>query len=900
MRLLVFQALNFFNTASPPYKSGVTEAIPAYISHPPPPTTARMWNPFSGVSKGFHAIRSDFKRVRLYQEHERVEGSGYFHKNPDKRFHVYGNALRIIFHGFIAPIVLIVQVFFPGVGDLFDNDDIGSESAEDSMGEKVVAPDAVLTRQLGAATEKKWYEGTGFKPNWLLKVAPGIGAKWPYTDFRALQVTRTQGEQWPPRYTALSYSTGCAEKVYEARNSTLPQRPTGGKHSLANRRQIVKELLQLYCSARLETGADPDVEEYIWLDEFCISAKELDDRDDEHPEIQAQRESELARMADIYRYAANVAVFCSKNECDHTDDKCAWGSRIWTIAEILNAQGVVRMTVNRKNSAAPFTAQLFPEKAHVFREAMQAKAAEREKWHLYAIFQQSDHGGATSLQMMIHALVVEAIRRDEASQFEDHKQLGCALNGLLPRRARPEDLKQGGWADLAWLLELNQAFYNAAALAAVCGINNNADELGSWIGKPIDPLPGNERLEPIVTAFPIGREVKSPSEFQGDVTPPAPLASSQASSALSLSPGFAPQRRNVTAAPLPPGAAPPSQRSQQRIPPATPPLGSDPTSGFPTEAPPENFIRRLSRPPQNDYVSLASLMPSSASLTPISASTKKKKRGRTPPLMIVGAQTLTLLKTLKRDAKGLSTNKAEMKGLKNLTIFLLFIVFIVATVVIVSSTTNFLLIVIPAYGCLMLYHLLELLVGTMYLERVGWVFVQDPDRESSAGGQQSELSLSQRHASTGDALSRSSLVELGNEDSHLRKLVSWGERQLVPRWEPPHRQREDKKSVDTITGTLVDLTTGVCVDAVVTEPPEFIIPLAIHGTGVSCLLLTRPKEATKRPVYWAKKVGMANFPTYVLAQADKDSNRTIVVGSSDAKATEEPAAVGGPPTREYV
>lgn len=88
-------------------------------------------------------------------------------------------------------------------------------------------------------------------------------------------------------------------------------------------------------------------------------------------------------MADIYRYAANVTVFCSKIGCDHTDHECAWGGRLWTIAEILNAQEVVRMTVKREHDAAPFTAQLFSEKAHVFREAMQAKAAEREKWHLY-------------------------------------------------------------------------------------------------------------------------------------------------------------------------------------------------------------------------------------------------------------------------------------------------------------------------------------------------------------------------------------------------------------------------------------------------------------------------------------------------------------------------------------
>ncbi|KAJ7837243.1 hypothetical protein B0H14DRAFT_1104775 [Mycena olivaceomarginata] len=683
-----------------------------------------MWNPFSGVSKGFRAIRSDFKRGRLIREHARVEGSGYFHKNPDKRFHVLGNVLRMIFHAFIAPLMLLAQLFLPGVGTLFENGDESTEEDSESMGEGVVAPDAVLTRQLGDTAGKKWYQGTGFKPNWLLKVSPRTGAELQYdidSDFRKLQVTRTQVEQWPPRYTALSYSTSCVEKICEAANLKLPQK-LGRKYSPVDHRRISKELLRLYCSTRkddlLKKGEDPDVVEYIWLDEFCISNAALDDNSDAQT-IKGQRDAELARMADIYRYAANVTVFCSKIGCDHTDHECAWGGRLWTIAEILNAQEVVRMTVKREHDAAPFTAQLFSEKAHVFREAMQAKAAEREKWHLYAIFQQSDHGGAPSLQMVIHALVVEAIRRDEASNHEDHKQLGQALNGLLPRRARPEDLCHGGWADLAWLLELNQAFYNAAALAAVCGINNHAKESGSWIGKPIDPLPGNERLEPIVTAFPIGRELRSPSESQQDVIPLAPLVPSKAPPALRLTP-LAPgseQRQNVMATLLPPGAAPPTQGPQHRIPPA-PLLGPGPATpapGFATVAPPRNFFSRIffGRRTRPSYVFLASLTPSSASA---------EKPGRTPPLMIVGAQTLTLRETLKRDPKGLSNNKAEMKGVKNLVIFLLIVVVIVAALAIVASGAEPLFIVIPAYGCLMLYHLLELLVGTMYLQRVGWIF----------------------------------------------------------------------------------------------------------------------------------------------------------------------------------
>src|ERR1700761_3138733 len=112
-----------------------------------------------------------------------------------------------------------------------------------------------------------------------------------------------------------------------------------------------------------------------------------------------------------------------------------------------------------------------------------------------------------------------------------------------------------------------------------------------------------------------------------------------------------------------------------------------------------------------------------------------------------------------------------------------------------------------------------------------------------------------------------------------------GDRQLVPKWESPHHQHWNEDSVETFTGRLVDLSTGVCVDAVVTERPDFVLPLAIHGTGVSCLLLKRPKNAAKRPVYWAKKVGMANFPTYILAQRDKESDHTVVVGS-DSRPTE--------------
>ncbi|KAJ7758671.1 hypothetical protein B0H16DRAFT_1370420, partial [Mycena metata] len=144
-----------------------------------------------------------------------------------------------------------------------------------------------------------------------------------------------------------------------------------------------------------------------------------------------------------------------------------------------------------------------------FKEEIQKSAANLNQWHLYAIYQHSVNSGGVSWQTAIHSLVVEAIRRDEAGNFDDHKYLGRALNGLLPRRAHVDDLGRGGWNDLAWLLELNQGFYNAANLAALCSLPDHSSV--SWLGKPIHPMPGNERLEPIVTALPVPPSTANPS-----------------------------------------------------------------------------------------------------------------------------------------------------------------------------------------------------------------------------------------------------------------------------------------------------------------------------------------------------------------------------------------------------
>ncbi|KAF7353368.1 hypothetical protein MSAN_01525400 [Mycena sanguinolenta] len=820
-----------------------------------------MKNPFSGAGKGFRAFRSEFTRSwsRLFREHKGIEGSGYFHKDPEKRFHVLGNVLRFLFTLLISPLILVVRIIYPDVvglvldyvlgrtGGLFgdsdgnnnDNDDSDSDDSDEdddsddsedsdleSAEDGIAIPDAVLTRELNNINNL--YEGSGFKPTWLLQMTARTGANLAYVSDFPTQVNSSDwadpDQPWPPPYTALSYGMISAEELCTAAGLELPAKPNG-RYTLPGRRQIASRYLQLYCEAQLSTpGVDPDKVEYIWLDEFCISSATLNDTTDKQ-EIKKQRR-ELGRMADIYRYAAEVVVFCHLENCDHTDVlNCVWSQRTWTIAEILNAQSVTAMIVTRKPSAK-FTARLYHQSGHVFREALQAKAAQANKWHLYAIFQQSDRGGAAPMQVVIHALVVEAIRRDESSGFMDHSELGRALNGLLPRRARLDDLNHGGWADLAWLLELNQAFYNAAALAAVCSIINDPKEAGSWLGKPIDPLPGNERLEPIVTAFPIGLSLEDEDEDDDSDSPPAPVI---------------------------PGPATPAQYSAQVPAPVGPGASSLPLSSAPI-TPRRKFIDRVLfwRRPQLSGTGI-----------PVTAASDEKTRP-TPPLMIINAQTLTLKATLKRDPKGLYTNKEAMNGFKNVVVVLLAVVTVTLIVVIVvlsitksagNDNSLFLGVLIPLYVAIGLYHLLELLVGTMFLQREGWIFLDSADW---FGGVQTVL---------------------GHQDSNLKDLDYWGPRQLAPTWEspPPKDQNHPDRFVQTKSGKLVDLRTGVCVDAIVTETPDLVVPLAIHGNGVTCMLLKRRK--TKRPTFRAKKVGMANFPTYMLSQTDKETARTVIVSS---------------------
>ncbi|KAF7369879.1 HET domain-containing protein [Mycena sanguinolenta] len=617
------------------------------------------------LSKSFLAMRTNMRVGRLFWEDDKIEGCGWFHRRSDMvPLHILGNVLRVLFVIVFAPIYLFIP---RSIYTAVDN-----YMRSNWLLEYATTPDSVLSNARGGG--KGQYEVTGFQPTWVLQVTIQNGM------LQAFHQIPFSDEVAEVGYTALSYPMkSAAVLASEAGFVPGPPPEPGREYTLADRRRIAEYFLRLYCSATRRDG-NLDRTEYIWLDEFCLSDLETlsDDDAEDKKVIDKQRSAELGRLADVFRCAVQVVVFCHEPNCDHTTLRCIWGQRLFTIPEILHAETVLRLTR---------------------RETMQKHACEGNRWHLNAIYQHTVNAGAVPWQVAIHALVVEAIRRDEAGDFHDHKYLGKALNGLLPRR-----------------------FYNAASLAAVCCISE--DNSVAWLGKPIDPAAGNERLEPVVTAFPVAS-------------------------------------------------------------------------------------------------------------------------GSHPPLTIIGGETVGFRPIpLQRDPWGLYNNE-EMRGAKILAISMAVILASIGTAILVTGNINSAFLVY--YLTTIFYCIFELLIGTMYLVRDGWVFLED--------------------SLWGDKLE----AKLGEQDNNLRKLTHWGARQLIPKWEVPGLR-------PSFTARLVDLRSRVCVETIVVSRPNAMIPLAIHGSGVTCMLLERAedsKDSHKEPNIVAHKVGMCNVPPYIFAQTVKSGTTYV-------------------------
>ncbi|KAK0449881.1 hypothetical protein EV421DRAFT_1289551 [Armillaria borealis] len=637
---------------------------------------------------------------RLIVEDPNVKAPCWFSRRSTDVFHVPAQIFRILVQVILAPVYIWVP------HNIYDQ--ISNYASASWAYELTSTPDAVLTTAPGGGAGA--YAPTGSTPRWVLSVQIAEGVITDIEQVPWSEDVRNRG------YTALSYPMDSAYVLFQEAGLSVEAPPTESRRfTLRDRKRIAERLLIEYCSATRDAG---NRTEYIWLDEFCLS-------DIRQPEDTPERSQELGRLADIFRNASQVAVFCHEENCDHTSTTCIWGTRLFTIGEILHASAVIRLTRQQDQNGLLKT-HAYREAARTFREQMQTKAAYDDRWHLYAIMQHSTNAGSVSWQNAIHALVVEAITRDLAGTgFEQHRFLGKALNGLLPRRARLEDLRgEDGWTDLAWLLELNQGFYNAASLAAVCSLGE-----GGWLGPPIRPVAGNERLEPIVHAFPVGM-----SDGMGIMT----------------------------------------------------------------------------------------------------------------PLCVIGSKTVGLRKSLERDPFGLYNNK-DMRGLKWLSLFFLVLLWVIAFALISKNWNTFVAI---AWVSSSIYVIFEMAVGTIYLQRDGWIFLDD-----SIWGHDTQQ-------------------RLGVQDPKLAELIEWGDRQLIPNWNPPGEKVKERTN-----GTLLDLNNGVTVKVFVSDKPNALIALAIHGSGVTSMLVDRKEDLDDV----VGKVGMCNVPPYVLAQTVRSGTLCIGIPSENTE-----------------
>jgi hypothetical protein len=477
----------------------------------------------SVITVSSRTLSKDLKPRRLIREDDGVIGNAWFCACREDYGHEFANTFRLVIIILTAPLYYFLFYLMPTLNLAINFLRLPW------LFYKIEAPDAVLYNPPSQQSREKGpYHPGQFKPRWILKVAYRGGR---LREVRIVNWADEEKDILAEGYTALSYAYDNAKELFREKypnitpEACIPSpnqsnadvaemtrqdpimtawyqsdpNPDRNKkwYETALRQVNAKVFLDCYLDARCDHRDKNSIKtavEYVWLDEFCLY-------DPARPSLEIRFE-ELARMSDIFGSASAVCIWCPRPHCGHVDRECAWGRRLWTLSEIVNADQITTLTRNRPDSSrGPWTLTQMPGRH--FRSMMQREAEHEGQWHLHAIMSHANNGGSTTWQHSIHSLIVEAIHRNELSGYTN-ELLAKALNGLLPRRAWPKDLLgKDGWADLAWLLELNQGFYNSAALAAVCGLGETKAQGKGWLGPPIYPKAGNERLQPLVSAFPV-------------------------------------------------------------------------------------------------------------------------------------------------------------------------------------------------------------------------------------------------------------------------------------------------------------------------------------------------------------------------------------------------------------
>lgn len=696
------------------------------FSHIQTPTLKHAWT----------LVRTHARPRRLIREDPGVRGPLWFGSDPSSRYHTLANVLRLICAIIMAPSWMwlaprnqewfknrfLRHFFWPCEAPQLPQTIFAGSGSNNGAGP-----------EWGVKTKRTEYSVDNLTPTWLLEVQFRDDAIVSQRQVRYEDVKRRVGDGG---YTAIGYASRSAQHLFIESGSSLDPEPQySSKHSLKNRRLISQSILDEYAIARTSSKGKTDGLEYIWLDDFCLADECLA----VESEANRARELELGQVADIFRLARRVVIFCHLDDCDHTSPDCPWANRLFALAEIMHTQRILRMTRTTDNSGESpntFATLLTPVAGQDFRAEMMSRAAEAKMWDLYNIMQHSANPGGISWQTMIHSLVLDVLRRDEAENLVSHTLVAKALNGLLPRRAQPACLRGvNGWADLSFLLELNQGFYNSAALAAVCKLPDAEVNEYRWLGKPILPTEGTERLEPLVTANPVS--------FRDE--------------------------------------------------------------------------------PSN---------------TPI------------PVLSLTGPQIVDVDHMLQRDSGALE-RQPDMQALRFWALVAYYIFGFLGIV---------LLAVIGGAGVIFLwlgsifYVVMQLIVGTIYVEKDKWVVVEDwkvPGRDAYGF--------------------------LQTQDPSYTRRIEWND----AKWDVPHlmEPRTNQAMASPYAATLIDLSTGVFVKTLISTVPNTMAVLATHGSGVTVMLLDREIRINMDAI--SVKAGMANLPPRALSQTKRVGN--IYVGGGSFK-----------------